>query len=156
MEEVSIVEAKPQIVLGMRKRGHYSEIGEMIPKICDFAVSEEIRITGPPVFVCHEATPEEAEKANKAGTADLEVDIPISETHEGTDEIKCFELAGGRMARIIHRGSYEECGPSYEKLFRWIREKKENITGPIREVYINDPNEVPKEEILTEILAPVG
>jgi effector-binding domain-containing protein len=30
------------------------------------------------------------------------------------------------------------------------------ITGPIREMYLNDPVTVPPEGILTEILAPVG
>ena len=30
------------------------------------------------------------------------------------------------------------------------------ITGPIREIYINDPREVAEEDILTEIYVPVG
>jgi len=30
------------------------------------------------------------------------------------------------------------------------------VTGPIREIYYNNPQEVKPEEILTEILAPVG
>nr|WP_239451403.1 GyrI-like domain-containing protein [Methanosarcina horonobensis] len=29
------------------------------------------------------------------------------------------------------------------------------ITGPVREVYLNDPREVQPEEILTEIYAPL-
>ncbi|MDD3248518.1 MAG: GyrI-like domain-containing protein [Methanosarcina sp.] len=29
------------------------------------------------------------------------------------------------------------------------------IFGPVREVYLNDPREVPPEEILTEIYAPL-
>jgi len=29
------------------------------------------------------------------------------------------------------------------------------MAGPIREIYLNDPFEVPKEELLTEIYAPI-
>ena len=59
------------------------------------------------------------------------------------------------MAKTVHKGPYEECGPTYENLFKWIGENGKKITGPTREVYLNDPREVPKEEILTEIYAPI-
>jgi effector-binding domain-containing protein len=55
----------------------------------------------------------------------------------------------------VHKGPYEECINAYEELFSWVAEKGEKIVGPIREVYFNDPWEVPPEEILTEIYAPL-
>ena len=60
------------------------------------------------------------------------------------------------MAKIVHRGPYEECEPTYDRLFAWIARNGMSITGPIREAYLNDPREVPQEEILTEIYVPVG
>jgi effector-binding domain-containing protein len=60
------------------------------------------------------------------------------------------------MARIVHHGPYEACEPTYERLFAWISDKGLQITGPIREIYLNDPRVVSPEQILTEILAPVG
>ncbi len=60
------------------------------------------------------------------------------------------------MARVLHKGPYQESTPTYERLFAWLESKGKKITGPIREIYFNDPREVPPEEILTEILAPVG
>ncbi len=60
-----------------------------------------------------------------------------------------------RWQVIVHKGPYEECSPTYEKLFSWIAEKGKRIVGPIREVYFNDPREVPPEKILTEIYAPL-
>jgi effector-binding domain-containing protein len=44
---------------------------------------------------------------------------------------------------------------TYENLFKWIEKNGKIITGPTREVYINDPNEVGIEETLTEIYAPI-
>jgi len=44
---------------------------------------------------------------------------------------------------------------TYEKFYKWIEEQGKKITGPVREVYLNDPNEVGMEEALTEIYAPI-
>ena len=59
------------------------------------------------------------------------------------------------MARIVHKGPYEGCEAAYETLFAWLEENGKEVVGPIREVYLNDPNEVPPAEILTEIYAPI-
>jgi AraC family transcriptional regulator len=153
--EITIAEVEPHLVLVIRKRGRYEEIATMIPKVCQFADEKGIQILGPPIFVCHEMTHEEAMKANEEGNADVEIAVPVSEKIEGTDEIKCYELSGGKMAKIIHKGPYEDCGPTYDRLFAWLEENGKKIVAPIREVYLNDPREVPPEEILTEIHAPI-
>ena len=54
-----------------------------------------------------------------------------------------------------HFCPYEDCCPTYEKLFAWLEENDKRIMGAIREVYLNDSTEVPPEEILTEIYAPI-
>ncbi len=156
MSEVEIVEVLPQLVLGMRRRGKYQLIGEMIPMLFHFAFEKGIPIQGPPVFVCHETTFEEAQRAENEDSADVEVALPISGNIEDTDDIKCYELPGGTMARTVTKGPYEECGPAYERLYAWIAEKGRKINGPLREVYLNDPSEVPPSEIMTEIYAPVA
>lgn len=155
MSEISIVEVKPQIVLGMRKHGKYEEIATMLQMIFQFAAMRGIQIQGPPFFVCHEQSKEEVERAEKEGNADVEVAVPIQGKAEGTDGIRCYEMAGSRMARIAHRGPYQDCEPAYDELFGWIIEKGMKVTGPTREVYMNDPSEVEQEDVLTEIYAPI-
>jgi AraC family transcriptional regulator len=154
MEEITIVEVKPQRVLGMRKRGKYPMIATLLKDLCEFAFAREVQMIGPPIFICHE-TSEEAMEADAAGNADVEVAIPVTGTVAETEEIKAYELPGGKMAKIVHKGPYEECGPIYEKLFAWLAAQGKRIVAPIREVYLNDPHEVPPEEILTEIYAPI-
>ncbi len=155
MEDVMVVEVQPQKVIGMRKRGKYQQIGQMIQGLFQYAMAIGLKPLGAPVFVCHEKGMEEALIADKEGNADVEVVIPIEGDVEDTEEIKCYELPGGTMAKAAHKGPYEECGAAYEKLFSWIAANGKNITGPTREVYLNDPRQVPPEEILTEIYAPV-
>lgn len=129
----------------------------MLPRVCEFALSKNIQFAGYPTFLWHETTIEEAQKADMDESADVEVAMPVSEIVEitGDDEIRGYELPGGKMAKIVHKGPYEECTKAYEVLFSWVEENRKRIIGPIREVYFNDPREVPPEEILTEIYAPI-
>ena len=155
MSEVNITDVKPQLVVGMRKRGTYAEIGPMIATVCQFAAGSGAGIVGRPTFVCHE-TPKQAMKANEESNADVEVVIPVARKVTGTDRVTCYELPGGQMAMIVHKGPYEQCAPTYKTLFAWIAENHKKVVGPTREVYLNDPHKIPPEEILTEIYAPVA
>jgi AraC family transcriptional regulator len=105
LAELTVVEVKPQLVLGMRKRGRYEEIAILLSRLCEFAFGNGLEMIGPPIFVCHELTPEEAQKANEAGNADVEVAIPIAPKTEGTADVKCYVLPGGKMAKTLHRGA---------------------------------------------------
>ena len=155
MSEVSVTEVKTQLVVGMWKRGTYAEIGPMIAEVCEYAQASGAGINGRPTFICHE-TPREAMKANAEASADVEVVIPVSNVVDGEGDITCYELPGGQMAKIVHKGPYEKCAPTYKKLFEWIAENHKKVVGPTREVYMNDPRQAPPEEILTEIYAPIA
>jgi len=74
---------------------------------------------------------------------------------QDTGDIKCHELQGVKWRKWSIKGTTKQCGSSYEALFTWIAQNGKQITGHIREVYLNDPHEVPPEEILTEIYAPI-
>jgi AraC family transcriptional regulator len=155
MGEVTVVEVKPQLVVGIRKRGHYREIAELLPRLYQYAAEKGAKFTEAPIFVCHE-TPEEAVEADKAGTAYIEVAALIAEKIGETEEIKCYTLPGGKMAKIVHKGPYDKCEPTYNKIFAWIEKNGKKIVGPTREAYLNEPNEVGLEEALTEIYIPLN
>lgn len=156
MTEIQTVDEKPRLVAGMRRRGHYKEIAPMLGALFEYIISQKAIIAGPPLFLYHEKSAEEAQKADESGSADVEVCVPIARTISETDEVKCYELPGGTMAKIAHKGPYEECGPTYERLFLWLEENGRKLSGPIREAYLNDPREVAPQEILTIIYAPIS
>ena len=144
-----------QTVICIRRRGPYRLIAEMIPELCCWADEKGLDITGPPMFLCHETTPEEAMKADEEECADVEVVVPISGPAEENEEITCYEIPTETVACVVHRGPYDSVTPAYEALYAWIEEHDKVITGPIREIYLNDPAEVGPEEILTQICVPV-
>jgi effector-binding domain-containing protein len=155
LDDVTVVEVKPQLVAGIKKIGYYREIAELLPRLYQYATAKGAVFTEPPLFVCHE-TAEEAREADKTGNALVEVAAPIAKKIEETDEIKCYTLPGGTMAKIVHKGPYDKCEQAYNKVFAWIEKNGKKITGPIREAYLNDPREVGLEEALTEIYVPIS
>jgi len=156
MDEITIIDVPTQTVLGIRRTGHYRLISELLPEIAIYATEQGIPLLGPPIFVMHENNAEEAMAADQEGTADVEAAFPVPEATAPSPGMQVYLLPGGRMARTFYRGPYEACEPTYLGLFAWLEGQGLSITGPMREVYHNDPREVPPEEILTEILAPVA
>jgi effector-binding domain-containing protein len=55
----------------------------------------------------------------------------------------------------IHRGPYQEVGVAYTRLFEYIEEHGLELAGPSRALYLNDPEEVTEEELMSEIQLPV-
>ena len=165
MTDIMIKDIPAQTVLGLRRRGRYQElIPQMIMELYTFVEEHGIEGAGMPTFLCHETSPEEVIQAMEAGTADVEVALPVAGppaapvviSKEGREIVTCYELPGGPMATAVHKGPYETSESTYNELFAWIEAHGRTITGPIREVYLNDPAEVGEEEILTEIYVPVG
>lgn len=56
-----------------------------------------------------------------------------------------------KMACLIHQGSYTTLCETYQAFWRWIDANGYRIVDPCREVYLNNPDDVPEEEWLTEI-----
>jgi AraC family transcriptional regulator len=155
MADVSMVEVPAQLVLGIRRRGHYSDIAAAIGEVVQYALAHGAQLTGAPIALLHEHGREAAMEADANGTAVIDVAFPIARRVPGGDSVKCYELPGGTMAKLLYKGPYEACEAAYTALFDWIVINNYLITGPTREVYLNDPREVGPEETLTEIYAPI-
>ena len=63
--------------------------------------------------------------------------------------------ARGVAASTVHVGPYHEIGSAYAALQRWMADNGRRPAGGMREVYLNDPDSVPPEALLTEIDWPV-
>jgi DNA-binding transcriptional MerR regulator len=56
-----------------------------------------------------------------------------------------------KIASLIHKGSYARLGETYQAFWHWIEANGYRIVDPCREIYLNNPDDVPEEEWLTEI-----
>jgi AraC family transcriptional regulator len=67
-------------------------------------------------------------------------------------------LPAGRYARTMHRGAYEQLGDTWGRLLgEWLPASGHRLGAtPSFELYRNTPMNVPTEELVTEIYAPLG
>ena len=89
--------------------------------------------------------------------ADLDVETGFAVDKKLADkgEIQAGEMPLGMMASCLFTGPYVEMAPAYEALATWIEENGMEATGVAYEFYLNDPNEVPPEELKTQIVFPL-
>ena len=72
------------------------------------------------------------------------------------DLIRFDSYREGRVAQILHVGSYAAEKPTIDKLHSFIAEQGAMITGKHHEIYLNDPNRVAPEKLKTIIRYSIG
>ena len=64
-------------------------------------------------------------------------------------EIELIHLNEGKSLQVLHIGSYEEEGPTIEKIFKYASEKGLEVKGKHHEIYLSDPSKVATSELKT-------
>ena len=155
MSKPIIKETKSIRVLSKREKGTYEEtIGKLIISLNKIIHSQEnrnnfVKISGPFMTIYHDDKFVEED-------ADIEVAVPITgriSVEDSTIEVR--NLKSLKVVSLVHKGSYESIGEAYEKILKYIRENQLRILGPMMDIYLNDPNTVQPDNILTEIQIPI-
>jgi len=158
VSEPVIKEIPAMRVISGRRTGTYEEVcGGVSAELMAIIFSPEnqkngVAITGPCLSLCHDSEYRETD-------ADIEMAIPI----QGPVGVlpkgyRVRTLPAEKVISVVYRGPYEHEGFSvaFEKAFRYAAERGLEPTGPDRQVYLNNPDETPAEELLTEVQIPVA
>jgi len=86
---------------------------------------------------------------------DVEMGFPVAKHLPAKGEIKPGEIPAGRQVSCLYKGPYNEMGPVYEAMTKWVAENGYTPTGICYEFYYNSPLEVPESELLTRIMFPL-
>lgn len=155
MSEPSVKEVPETRVISKRDKGVIGEtIGRLIGELMGVIHMPEnqanyVKIVGPFMTIYHDLEYKEED-------ADLEVAVPI--TGKVTLSDPSFEvknLPKRKVASLVHKGSYETIGMAYKNLYEYIMKNGLEMAGSMMDIYLNDPNTVESDDILTEIQAPV-
>jgi len=83
------------------------------------------------------------------------VAVPVAPDAQGEGEFRIEELPSRLEAVLLYKGPYDCVGPAWGRVFDAVFKGGYRMSAPPMEVYLNDPMEVPPEELLTEIRVPV-
>lgn len=141
--EIEEKELETILIAGYRMRGKYQDVGQGISRLYKKLGPQ---INGKAMTLYYDSEYKEAD-------ADFEPCFPV---RKGKDEdgISVRELKGGKCVSLIHQGTYETLGDSYQKIFNYLREKGYQTLLPTREIYIKGPGWIFKgnpNNYLTEI-----
>jgi DNA-binding transcriptional MerR regulator len=138
-----------QLIAAVRMKGKYSDCGKGFSKI-GRAFG---RYIAGPCFLLH------YDSEYKEDDADFEACMPLKAGGKAVDGVSVRELPAAHCVCLIHKGPYDQLGPSYAKAFKYAKEKGYTIASPTREVYMKGPGMFLKgnpKNYITEIQLPIG
>ena len=86
---------------------------------------------------------------------DVEIGFPVAQPIQGKGEIQAGQVPGGKLGYALHTGRYADIAPVYNALTQFVKELGYEPTGVSYEFYLNDPEETPQEQLLTQIVFPL-
>ena len=149
--EISEKELAPQLALTHRRTVTMPTIAENVGAgfgaLMERGGQTGAQWAGPP-FILY---PEDC-----SGEFEMVVCMPVAPGATGGEGVELEEIPGGLVATTVHAGSYREIGDAYTALQKWMTDNGRRPAGMVREVYLNDPGEVPASDLLTEVIWPVA
>lgn len=120
--------------------GSFRALGETLAR-------QQVTVTGP-AFGFYREPPTE--------TAVLEVGFATDRPVRPEGDVVAGSLPATRVARLVHHGSFDGLGASWERLYAWTHEQGLK-TGPgMWEVYLTEPTpDMDPGELRTELNVPV-
>lgn len=85
---------------------------------------------------------------------DVEIGFPVFKSLPERDDMKSGLIEEGKVVFCMYRGPYDEMGPVYEEMTRWIEDHNYEAAGTSYEYYYNGPG-FPESEFLTKIIMPL-
>ncbi len=84
------------------------------------------------------------------------IGLRLAEGTGSSGEAFGTQIPAGRYVTTIHRGAYHKVGDTYGKIVEWAAQQGLKLQDNSIEHYIDDPTEVPKDEVRTEVFVPVA
>lgn len=70
--------------------------------------------------------------------------------------VKSDTLPAGEVMKAVHTGAYDRLNQTHQALWKHMEDAGIPGTMPIWEIYIDDPGQVPQDEVRTEIYRTIG
>ncbi|MGB0598560.1 MAG: SRPBCC family protein [Rubripirellula sp.] len=92
----------------------------------------------------------------KHGRFEFTTGFPVSSAVAPPSGLQCIEIPSGKFLRIRHTGSYDNLGNAWSGIYQFARAKKLKIAKRDGfEIYRNNPNDTPVNELVTDVYVPL-
>ena len=149
------IKEMPELRVGAVKHvGPYNQIPKAFERLGAVAgPAGLLRHAGSMIAIYHddpETTPQDQLRSEAALVVPEGIKLPEGLVEE--------HIAGGRYARTLHVGPYEQLGDVWARfLGEWVPASGNRIgDGVSYEIYLNNPTQVPKQELRTELYVPLA
>ncbi|MBI0582635.1 MAG: GyrI-like domain-containing protein [Methanomassiliicoccus sp.] len=149
MSKIKVITTVSQKAIAVREKVRTNEIpqafghmfGELMP-----VLQGEVRCAGPPFAYYHSWSDE--------GT-DMEVGFPIVGEGITKGRIHPFELPAVKAAEAMHIGPYDKLMDTYNEILEWMNANGKKPANYMWEEYLNSPEEVPADKLMTRLIWPI-
>lgn len=149
-DDVKLINTKAQPSLSIREKVKYEDIptamGRMYGELVVHMQKNKVQMIGPPFAYYHSWS---------NGEVDVECGFPVTASSKEDGRIRTFTLPEVRAVTSMHIGPYQTIMETYTKAENWIRSHGYEPADHMWETYLNSPQEVPPEKLMTEIFWPI-
>ncbi len=152
--EVNIVHRDPERVMFMRHVGPYDQVGNTWQALMGFAASKRMFGTmARPLAIVHDDP-----DVTSPDKLRYDVCLVVGENFRPEGQIGVQEIAGGDYAVGLHKGPYDQLGKTYAAVLgQWLpAHDRTPALKPCLEVYLNNPQDTPPADLLTEVHVPLA
>ncbi len=109
-----------------------------------------VHIAGPPMFIYIDGQTD-------SKTMTFEIGFPVAGRPELDKGFEFRTLPTTRVVSITCMGSYKELQKAtYTQLFGYAAQHQCAVTGSLREIYLNSPQDTPEDQLVTELQLPIS
>jgi len=151
--DVKIEDIKPMAVAFISVTGDFSQIPMTFQKLYDWINRKGYKPIGPSIAVYYNI-PGEVPDEQLSWELRSQLSGNIAKVEPDTEGLGVKRLDAVKMATTIYKGPYENIEPVYIALNAWVSTSDYEVSGPVEELYFNDPT-IAGVEPITEIRFPI-
>jgi effector-binding domain-containing protein len=130
--------------------GSYEKIPELLGAVIGWLMARNLQIKMP-IYGTYYNSPMEV----SPDELEYEVGAAFLGNAETEGEIKVKKIPEHKVLASVFKGHYGKACSIYGVIFEYATKNGYQISGSVTESYLNSPNNVKEEDLLTEVIFPV-
>ena len=153
--DVQIQQIAPIHVVMMRHTGPYEQMDAVFNQLWGWVSSHQVPVQR--TIGIYWDNPDYVQSYALRAAACYEVPAGFQMPDTGGLQITLEDLAGGNYAITRYVGPYEDMAPVWSKFTKYIEKnlRRTISQNPAFEVYVNDPDDTPANQLITDLYMPV-